>query len=154
VKIGRVSKQSYHVGWVGAGGTVIRRVVSSTMLQIQRRSLLHVGSVRLTALRAVAMHHCNAPVSTDWLSWGFTSHSTKNRSFRRCSQSQSLGLVWKKQNLTQQKHTFTNQKNAQHKINTQKTKARFSRLLRHPAWKRRGPIPVSARHKSVTYLLS
>jgi len=33
-----------------------------------------------------------------------------------------------------------------------KTKARFSRLLRHPAWKRRGPILISALHKSDTYL--
>jgi len=36
---------------------------------------------------------------------------------------------------------------------TQKT-ARFSRLLRHPAWKRRGPILVSATHEFVTYLLT
>ena len=35
-----------------------------------------------------------------------------------------------------------------------KTKARFSRLLRHPAWKRIGPILVSAFHKFVTYLLT
>ena len=34
-----------------------------------------------------------------------------------------------------------------------KTKARFSHLLRHPAWKRRGPILISALHKFVTYLL-
>ena len=34
------------------------------------------------------------------------------------------------------------------------TKARFSRLLRHPAWKPSGPIVVSAIHKFVTYLLS
>jgi len=32
--------------------------------------------------------------NTDWLSRGFTSHSTQNRSFRRCSPSQSPGLVW------------------------------------------------------------
>ena len=35
-----------------------------------------------------------------------------------------------------------------------KTKARFSRLLWHPAWKRTGPILVSALHKYVTYLFS
>jgi len=29
----------------------------------------------------------------------------------------------------------------------------FSRLLRHPAWKQRGPILVLALHKSVNYLL-
>jgi len=32
-------------------------------------------------------------------------------------------------------------------------KARFSRLLRYPAWKRRGPTLVSALHKFDTYLL-
>jgi len=30
-------------------------------------------------------------------------------------------------------------------------KARFSRLLRHPAWKRRGPVLISALHKFVSY---
>jgi len=44
-------------------------------------------------------------------------------------------------------------RNIQHEINT-KTKARFSRLLQQPAWKRRGPILVSALHKFVTYLLT
>jgi len=34
-----------------------------------------------------------------------------------------------------------------------KTKASFSRLLWHPAWKRRGSIFISALHKFVTYLL-
>ena len=37
---------------------------------------------------------------------------------------------------------------------TQKTKARFSRLLQHLAWKWRGPILVLALHKFVTYLLT
>jgi len=55
-----------------------------------------------------------------------------------------------KQNLTQQKHTFTNQNKC---TTTQKIIARFSRLLRHLAWKWRGPILVLAIHKSVTYLL-
>ena len=36
----------------------------------------------------------------------------------------------------------------------QKTKARFSGLFQHPAWKRRGPILISALHKFVTYLLA
>ena len=39
-------------------------------------------------------------------------------------------------------------------MNTQKTKARFSCLLRHPAWKRTGPILISVLHKFVTYLLT
>jgi len=34
-----------------------------------------------------------------------------------------------------------------------KTKGRFSHLLRHLAWKQRGPILVSALHKFITYLL-
>ena len=39
-----------------------------------------------------------------------------------------------------------------YKINT-KTKARFSHLKRHLAWKQRGPILVLVLHKFVTYLL-
>jgi len=56
-------------------------------------------------------------------------------------------LDTEKLNLTQQKHTFTNQKNVQHK----KATAGFSHLLRHSAWKWRGSILVSAIHKLVTY---
>jgi len=64
----------------------------------------------------------------DWYSWGFMSHLTQYRSFRRRSPSQSLGSVWKK-NLTQQKHTHTNQKKCTTTQNKhKKTKARFSRL--------------------------
>jgi len=50
----------------------------------------------------------------------------------------------KKLNLTQQKHAFVNQKKCTttHKKNTKKTTAGFSRLLRHPAWKRSVSIPV------------
>jgi len=44
------------------------------------------------------------------MSCGFTSHLTQNRSLRSGFPSQSLGLVWKKLNLTQQKHASTNQK--------------------------------------------
>jgi len=65
---------------------------------------------------------CRNPPTLSWLGtgtkyaglriqWrGFTSHSTQNKSLQRRSYSQSLGLVWKKLNLTQQKHTFANQK--------------------------------------------
>jgi len=60
-----------------------------------------------------------------------------------------------KLNLTQQKHTFTSQKKCTTTQNKHKTtKARFSRLLWHPAWKRRRPILVSTLHKYVTYLLT
>jgi len=36
----------------------------------------------------------------------------------------------------------------------QKTKARFSCLLRHPAWKWRGPVLISALYNFGTYLLT
>jgi len=48
------------------------------------------------------------------------------------SEANLLALYGKKLNLTQQKHTFTNQKKC---TTTQKTKATFTCLLRHPAWK-------------------
>ena len=88
----------------------------------------------------------------DWLSYGFTSHSTQNRSFQRCF---PHWLGTEKQNLTQQKHAFTNQKKCTTTQNKhKKTKARFSRLLWHLDWKWRGPILILALHKSVTYLLT
>ena len=66
----------------------------------------------------------------------------------------NLGWFEKKQNLTEQKRTFTNQKKCTITQNKhKKTKARFSRLLQHPAWKRRGPVLVLALCKFVTYLL-
>jgi len=61
--------------------------------------------------------------------------------FGGVSPSQSLASVWKKLNLTQQKHAFTNQKKCTTTQNYHtKTKARLSRLLRHPAWKQSGSI--------------
>ena len=45
----------------------------------------------------------------DWLSCGFTSHSTQNRWFRRRSPKPISWLGMEKLNLTQQKHTFANQ---------------------------------------------
>jgi len=63
-------------------------------------------------------------------------------------------LVIEKLNLTQQKHTFTNQKKCTTTQNKhKKTKARFSRLLWHQFWKRTGPFLVSVFHKLVIYLL-
>jgi len=41
----------------------------------------------------------------------------------------------------------------QHKMNPKKTKARFGRLLRPPAWKWRWPILVLVLHIFATYLL-
>jgi len=60
-----------------------------------------------------------------------------------------------KLDLTQQKHAFTNQKKCSKTQNKhKKTKARFTRLQRHKAWKHKGPIIVSAIYKFVTYLLT
>jgi len=89
----------------------------------------------------------------DWVKVLYpTRHKTGH--FGDVPPSQSLGLVWKKLNLTQQRHTFTNQKKSTTAKNIhKKTKARFSRLLRHPAWKRWVPILIWALHKFVIYLL-
>ena len=78
--------------------------------------------------------------TSDWLSCGFTSHSTQNNVI---SEKPISWLGMEKLNLTQQKHPFTNQKKRTITQNKhKKTKARFSRLLRYPTWKRRGPILV------------
>jgi len=94
----------------------------------------------------------------DWLNCGFMSHSTQNRSFQRRFRFpyQAKTLAWYgKRNLAQQKHTFTDQQKCTATQNKhKKTKARFTCLLRHPAWKRRGPILILALHKFVTFLLT
>jgi len=89
-----------------------------------------------------------------WLSCGFYVPLHSKRSFGTFSQPISC-LNMEKLHLTQQKHTFTNQKKCTATQNKQKkTEVRFSRLLRHPAWKRTGPILALALHKFVTYLLT
>jgi len=89
------------------------------------------------------------------------SHSTQNRSFCRHSpRLQANLLTWygkTKPNATktcihQSKENLRNV--LQHKISTQKTKARFSRFLRHLDRKRRGPILVLALLKFVTYIIT
>jgi len=55
---------------------------------------------------------------------------------------------------TQRKQTCIRNKKYYNIKLTQETKARFSRLLQHPTWKRRRPILVLALHKFVTYLLT
>jgi len=75
------------------------------------------------------------------LSCCFMSHSTRYRSFRRRFLKPISWRGNEKTKLTQQKHTFDNQKKRtttekKHK----KTKARCSRLLQHPAWKWSGSI--------------
>jgi len=59
-----------------------------------------------------------------------------------------------KLNLTQQRHTFTNQKKCTTTQNKHKeTKARFSHLVQHPTTSGAETIVVLALHKFVTYLL-
>ena len=63
-----------------------------------------------------------------------SSYSTRNRSF----QLKANLLAWygKKLNLSQQKHALMNQKKSTTTQNKhKKTKARFSHVLQHPAWK-------------------
>ena len=62
----------------------------------------------------------------------------------------TLGLVWKKLNLLQQKHALTNQKKCTTTQNKhKKTKAGLSRLLRHLTWKRSGFFLKQLRRKQV-----
>jgi len=89
------------------------------------------------------------------MSCGFTSHSKeRNSSFWRHSSQPISWLSTEKLKQTQQKQTCIRNKIYYNIKLTQKTKARFSRLLRHPAWKWRGSILVLALHKYVTYLLT
>ena len=87
----------------------------------------------------------------DRLSCGFTSHSTQNRVISETfpQLSQSLGLMWKKLNLTQQTARIhqskqmcrpTSRRLLYTAQNKHKTKARLSRLLRNPHWKRSGSL--------------
>jgi len=71
--------------------------------------------------------HCSRtePFRIDWVIVSM-SRLTQNRSFRKHSPISWLGM--EKLNLTQQKHTFTNQKKCTTTQNTN-TKARFSCLL-------------------------
>jgi len=85
-----------------------------------------------------------------WLT--ITSHSTKIGHFGDVPQANLFDWYGKKQNLTQQKHTFANQKKCTTTQNKhKKTTARFSCLLQHLAGKRREPILVLAVHKLGTY---
>jgi len=105
-----------------------------TMSNTQRIGAAHAVQQRTTAIRSAMIE-----------SWFNVPLDTKQVASETFSPKPNFLLVWcawKKLNLTQQKHAFTSQKKCrllQHKINT-KTKARFSRLLRHPARKWSGFI--------------
>jgi len=68
---------------------------------------------------------------TDWLSCGVTSYSTQNRSFRRRFPKPTS---MEKTKLNATKACIHRSKEMYDTKYTQKTKARFSRLLWHPAW--------------------
>ena len=97
----------------------------------QRAQLQQLG---LSPAYYVWAFHSESQVLTfhqlsDWLSCGFTSHTTQNRSFRR--RFSKFGM--EKMNLAQQKHAFSNQKKSTVIQNKQK-----SRLLQLAAWKPSG----------------
>ena len=65
-----------------------------------------------------------------------------------------IEITGQKYNGYHKKPTFTNEKQRTTTQNKhKKTKARFSCLLRHPAWKWIGTIPVLVLYKFVTYSL-
>jgi len=89
------------------------------------------------------------------IDWVRVLHPTRHKVISETFPKPISWLGMEKQNLTQQKHAFTNQNICTTTQNKhKKTKARFSRLLRYPAWKRKGAIVVLALHKSVNYLLT
>jgi len=86
----------------------------------------------------------------DWVTVSRPTQPKKLVILERRSPIQISWLGIEKLNLTQQKYTFTSQKEIYYNTKlTQKTKARFTHL-RRPAWKQRGPILVSVLHKFVT----
>ena len=60
-----------------------------------RRSKWLLSSFNMHSLLRLPTAYHKPPALIDWLSCGFTSYLTQNRSFRRRSHSQSPGLVWK-----------------------------------------------------------
>ena len=85
-------------------------------------------------IRGICFYQQMLNLVIDWLRSGFTSHSTQNRSFWRRFPKPISRLGMKKLNLTQQKHTFTNQKKCTTQNKHKRTKARCSCLLQNPAW--------------------
>jgi len=76
-----------------------RRHLAALLATHQMQELSIIGRLAATTYTMDLAFH---KTQTDWLineklSCGFTSHSTQNRSFSRCSPRQSLGLVWKNQ---------------------------------------------------------
>jgi len=88
----------------------------------------------------------------DWLTeWVKVLQPTQHKigHFRDVPQANLLAWYGKTKPNTARAHIYESK--AMY-YNTKKTKARFSCLLRHLAWKQSGPILVSALHKFVTYL--
>jgi len=80
------------------------------------------------AIQPVTLVHSVNP-QHNWLSYGFTSHPTQNRSFWICSSQSVCWLSTEKPILTQQKQTCVHNKIYNNTKWAQQTKARFGRLL-------------------------
>jgi len=96
----------------------------------------YVPVIWLSGMFAILLVHVNKQITIDCVK---VLPPTRPTFWRRYSQPISwLSIV--KLNQTQQKQTCILKNILEHKINTQKTKARYCRFLRPPAWKRKEPI--------------
>jgi len=77
-----------------------------------------------------------------FVSWAnsLTITPSDHRSWHRNTKIQTRPWQIKTKSNTTKWNMHAYQNIQQHKVNTQKTKARLSRLLRCPAWKQKGPI--------------
>ena len=107
-----------------------------TMSNTQRIGAAHAVQQRTTAIRSAMIE--------SWLNVPLDTKQVASETFSPKPNFLLVWCAWKKLNLTQQKHAFTSQKKCRLLVTTQnkhkKTKARFSRLLRHPARKWSGSI--------------
>jgi len=89
-------------------------------------------------------------IHNDWLSCCSTSHSIQNRSSWHVLQANLLAWYGKTKTNNKSTHSPVKRNVIKHKTKHKKTKATFSRLLRHPVWKQWGHILVLALHKFLT----
>ena len=115
---------------------LIGRPSSSTMKSFSSTQHTH----KISLIRSRYDIQCKWQTLIDWLSCGLASHSTRHSSFGRRSSQPISCLRTEKLKQTQLKQTCMWNKIYYNIKWTQQAKARFSRLLLHPAWKCRGPI--------------
>ena len=97
---------------------------------------LEMPSLEVTPTALVAFSVCDTELWFDWVDVLRRRTRHKIGHFGDVPQANLLAWYDKNQNLAQQKHAFTNQTKCTTTQKTPKTKARFSRLLWHLAWKR------------------